>query len=69
MTILFCELPLGLDGIGILMHVVNLLILVAVLGVLVYKPVQKFMKNRQDAISGKIAENEAKSRERDAIRE
>ena len=69
MTVLFCELPLGLDGIGILMHVVNLLILVAVLGVLVYKPVQKFMKNRQDAISGQIAENEAKSHEIDAMRE
>ena len=69
MTILFCELPLGLDGLGMLMHVVNLLVLVAVLGVLVYKPVRKFMKNRQDAISGQIAENEAKSREIDAMRE
>ena len=69
MLTLLGELPLGIEGTDILLHAANLLILVVVLGLLVYKPVRKFMKDRQDSISSQIAEGERKNREAEQMRD
>ncbi len=53
-----CALPLGLDGVKILLHLLNFAILMAGLTILLYKPVLKFIKNRQDIIKTQIEDNE-----------
>ncbi len=69
MQYLLNELPLGIDGLKILLHLANLLVLVIVLSLLVYKPVKKFMENRRNAIEGQLAENEKNRTEVEALRE
>jgi F-type H+-transporting ATPase subunit b len=52
------SLPLGLDGIKILLHLMNFLILLTGVTVLVYKPVKKFMDKRQKEIKDQYDSNE-----------
>lgn len=51
-------LPLGIDAVKILLHLFNFAILFVGLTLLLYKPVLKFIKKRQDTIAGQIKTNE-----------
>ena len=68
MVALICELPLGIDALDVLLHAINLIILVAVLGLLVYKPVRKFMQKRSDDIAANIQKGEDMMREANELR-
>lgn len=57
-NIISSSLPLGLDGIKILLHLMNFLILLTGVTVLVYKPVKKFMDKRQKEIKDQYDSNE-----------
>jgi F-type H+-transporting ATPase subunit b len=52
------NLPLGLDGIKILLHLLNFLILFGGVTFLVYKPVKKFIEKRQNEIKLQYEKNE-----------
>jgi F-type H+-transporting ATPase subunit b len=56
-------LPLGLDGVKIALHMLNFLILMGGLTVLLYKPVLKFINNRQETIKKQLEENAAAKKE------
>lgn len=51
-------LPLGLDGVKILLHLLNFAILMTGLTILLYKPVLKFINNRQETFKAQIEDNE-----------
>ena len=59
---LILELPLGIDLVKILLHLLNFLILIAGLTFLLYKPVVKFMHKRRDDIQKQLDDN-AKAKE------
>ncbi|OQC11846.1 MAG: ATP synthase subunit b [Firmicutes bacterium ADurb.Bin080] len=52
------NLPLGLDGIKILLHLLNFLLLLGGVTFLVYKPVKKFIEKRQNEIIQQYKNNE-----------
>ena len=52
------NLPLGLDGIKILLHLLNFLLLLGGVTFLVYKPVKKFIEKRQNEIIQQYENNE-----------
>ena len=56
-------LPLGIDGTKILLHMFNFLLLMVGLTLLLYKPVLKFIKNRQDSIKKQLDDNESTRKE------
>ncbi len=57
-NIITSALPLGLDGIKILLHLLNFAILMAGLTLLLYKPVLKFINGRRELIRKQLEENE-----------
>lgn len=57
-TAFISALPLGLDPVKILLHLLNFAILMVGLTLLLYKPVLKFIKNRQSTIAEQIKSNE-----------
>lgn len=57
-TFLLADLPLGLSGIKIALHLLNFVILMTGLTFLLYKPIKKFIKGRQEKIANQIKENE-----------
>jgi F-type H+-transporting ATPase subunit b len=59
------DLPLGLDGIKIALHLLNFAILMVGLTILLYKPVLKFIKKREDTIKNQLDENEKVKKEAD----
>lgn len=63
--ILMSSLPLGLDGVKILLHLFNFAILMAGLTYLLYKPVLKFINNRQNTIKKQLEDNEKNKQEAD----
>lgn len=56
--LILSALPLGLDGVKILLYLFNFALLMTGLTVLLYKPILKFMKKRQEIISSQLKENE-----------
>ncbi len=61
--LIMTALPLGIDGVKILLHMLNFLLLMAGLTLLLYKPVLKFIRNRQDSIKKQLDDNEAAKKE------
>lgn len=57
--LIMSNLPLGLDGTKILLHLLNFAILMAGMTFLLYKPVLKFIKKRQDTSKQQLDANEA----------
>lgn len=57
-SMLMSGLPLGLDGVKVALHLLNLAILMVGLTLLFYKPILKFIKKRQDGIKNQLDENE-----------
>lgn len=62
-------LPLGLSGVKIALHLLNFAILMAGMTLLLYKPVLKFIKKRQDDIAEQISENEKNNKTAQAMLE
>lgn len=61
------NLPLGLDGIKILLHLLNFLILFGGVTFLVYKPVKKFIEKRQNEIKLQYEKNEQSKAEAEEL--
>ena len=57
------NLPLGLDGMKILLHLFNFLLLMIGVTFLVYKPVKKFIEKRQNEIKEQYDSNEKAKKE------
>lgn len=57
--IISANLPLGLDGMKILLHLLNFLILLIGVTFLLYKPVKKFIDKRQSEIETQYSKNES----------
>lgn len=64
---LLSGLPLGLDGIKILLHLLNFAILMTGLTFLLYKPVLKFINKRQDGIKQQLQDNENTKKEAEEL--
>lgn len=62
-------MPLNIDIVQILLHMLNFVILAGALALLVYKPVSKFLASRREKIESDVSRNEALSRENEALRE
>lgn len=62
-TTLISALPLGIDPVKIALHMFNFLLLMGGLTILLYKPVKKFIENRQNAIQKQLDENAAGKKE------
>lgn len=60
---IIAALPLGLDGVKIALHMLNFLLLMGGLTFLLYKPVLKFINNRQQTIKKQIEDNAAAKKE------
>lgn len=56
---LISALPLGIDPIKIGLHLLNFLLLLGGLTILLYKPILKFINNRQQTIEKQLSESEA----------
>jgi F-type H+-transporting ATPase subunit b len=65
--LLASNLPLGLDGMKILLHLLNFLILFIGVTLLVYKPVKKFIENRQNEIKEQYDTNEQVKKEAEEL--
>lgn len=61
-------MPLNIDFVQILLHVLNFVILAGLLILLVYKPVSKFLADRRNNIAEKTSENERLAAENEALR-
>ncbi len=61
------NLPLGLDGIKILLHLMNFLILLGGVTFLVYKPVKRFIDKRQNEIRQQYDNNERSKAEAEEL--
>lgn len=66
-TTFLCSLPLGLSGIKIALHLLNFAILMGGMSFILYKPVLKHIKTRQDNIAKQLAENENNKKESEAL--
>lgn len=62
-SMIMSDLPLGLDGAKIALHLLNFAILMAGLTFLLYKPVLKFIKKRQDTIKSQLEQSELAKKE------
>ena len=58
LSAMIADLPFGIDLTKILLHLLNLVILIIGLTFLLYKPVLKFIKKRQDDIQAGIDKGE-----------
>lgn len=65
--ILSANLPLGIDGMKILLHLMNFLILMIGVTLLVYKPVKKFIEKRQNEIKEQYESNEQAKKEAEEL--
>ena len=63
------NLPLNIDILQILLHMLNFVILAGGLTFLLYKPVVKFMEERRRQFAEQEAENKAKAEENEKLRE
>lgn len=61
-------MPLNIDFVQILLHMLNFVILAGALSLLVYKPAAKFLAARREKIAGEISKNEADAKEVAALR-
>lgn len=61
-------LPLNIDVVQILLHMLNFVILAGVLGLLVYKPAAKFLSERRRKIETSVRENERAAEENRVLR-
>jgi F-type H+-transporting ATPase subunit b len=61
------NLPLGLDGMKILLHLFNFLLLMIGVTFLVYKPVKKFIEKRQNEIKEQYDSNEKAKKEAEEL--
>lgn len=66
-TVFLCNLPLGISGIKIALHLLNFAILMIGMSLLLYKPVLKRIKMRQDNITKQREENEKNKKEAEAL--
>lgn len=62
-------MPLNIDIMQILLHMLNFVILAGALGLLVYKPVAKFLAARREKIAGEVSACEKTAAENEALRE
>ena len=62
-------MPLNIDFMQILLHMLNFVILAGALSLLAYKPVSKFLAARREKIAGDIAKNEEDAAELEKKRE
>ncbi len=69
MNDLLLELPLGIDLIKILLHLLNFLILFVALTFLLYKPIIKFIHKRQDDIKKQLDDNANLKKEAENLKE
>lgn len=60
---------LEISWLTILLHMVNLVILIAILWLLLYKPIKKFIKKRQDTFKSVIDENKTQQDENTKLKE
>ncbi|MBO4988766.1 MAG: F0F1 ATP synthase subunit B [Clostridia bacterium] len=60
---------LDLDGLDVIAHLVNFLILVVVVGFLVYKPMVKLIHTRQDSIRKQMEEGKEQMKNAEALKE
>lgn len=68
--LLSSSLPLGIDWVKILLHLLNFALLMTGLTFLLYKPVLKFIKNRQSTIKNRLDEIETeKAKAEETIKE
>ena len=61
-------MPLNIDFVQILLHALNFIILAVALGLLVYKPAAKFLRERRMRINGEIDKNEQDRKEIEALK-
>lgn len=61
-------MPLNINIVQILLHMLNFVILAGALGLLVYKPVSKFLSERRKKIADDVSKNEADARENESLR-
>ena len=61
-------MPLNIDFVQILLHMLNFVILAGGLTLLLYKPVCKFLDERQNHFDALARENEEKARENEALK-
>ena len=54
---------LEIDPVNIAIHVLNVIILFILLRLLIYKPVLKFMKNRENEFANKVDELEEREKQ------
>ena len=61
-------MPLNIDVVQILLHMLNFVILAGLLILLLYKPVSKFLAERRSKIAASVSENERKAAENEALK-
>ena len=66
---MIADLPFGIDVTKILLHLLNFAILAVGLTFLLYKPILKFIKKRQDEINANIQKGEKMQEEADSLKE
>ena len=62
------NLPLNIDVVQILLHILNLVILVGGLALILYRPVASFLKSRREHYEELERENKEKAQECDALK-
>lgn len=61
-------MPLNIDFLQVLLHMLNFVILAGGLTLLLFKPVSKFMKEREERFRKQAAENEEKAKENESLK-
>lgn len=61
-------MPLNIDFLQVLLHMLNFVILAGGLSLLLFRPVNRFLTERRERLEKQAQENEAKARENEALK-